>query len=84
MHHLEFFYFEACPFCQIVLKEIERLNIKVDYKNIHKDRQNLERLVQDTGRKTTPCLYIDNKPMFESRDIIEWLRKHADELEKKD
>ena len=81
--NLELFYFEACPFCQIVLKEIDRLNVKVDYKNIFEDQASADRLIRDTGRKTTPCLYIDNRPMFESNDIVEWLEKNAETLEKR-
>ncbi|MDD0852670.1 glutathione S-transferase N-terminal domain-containing protein [Halobacteriovorax sp. GB3] len=79
---LELFYFDSCPFCQIVLQAIKELNIKVDYKDIFSDQQNLERLVSDTGRRTVPCLYIDNKPMHESSDIIQWLKSNADKLEK--
>lgn len=39
--------------------------------------------MNDTGRRTVPCLYIDNQPMFESQDIMEWLRDNESNLEKK-
>ena len=77
---LELFYYDACPFCQLVLRAIEDLKIEVEYKNIQKDSANLERLVKDTGRRTVPCLYIDNKPMHESSDIVQWLKGNADNL----
>lgn len=80
---LELYYFEACPFCQIVLRAIDDLGLKVDYKHIHEDPSNYEKLVKDTGRGTTPCLYIDGKPMHESRDIINWLQANQGNLEKK-
>lgn len=79
---LEYFYYDACPFCQMVNSVIKQLNIKVDYKNILEDQANLERLVGDTGRRTVPCLYIDNKPMHESADIMKWLQENVDRLEK--
>ncbi len=79
---LELFYYDACPFCGFVLNEINKLSIKVDYKNILEDQESRSRLESDTGRRTVPCLYIDNKPMFESQDIIQWLNKNADKLEK--
>lgn len=79
---LEYFYFSSCPFCQMVQGTINKLNIKVDYKDIMSDMSSLERLVNDTGRRTVPCLYIDNKPMHESSDIIQWLEQNADNLEK--
>ena len=56
---------------------IEQNNIQVDYKDIQEDPQSLKKLMDDTGRRTVPCLYIDNKPMFESRDIINWLEQNA-------
>lgn len=80
---LELFYFDACPYCQIVLQTIDKLSIKVDYKNIWEDTASLERLVKDTGRKTVPCLYIDNKPMHESSDIKRWLESNVNNLDKK-
>ncbi len=80
---LELFYYDACRYCQIVLQVINKLSIKVDYKNIWEDSANLERLVKDTGRRTVPCLYIDNKPMHESEDIKRWLEMNANILDKK-
>lgn len=51
-------------------------------KNILQDEANLHRLVKDTGRRTVPCLYIDNKPMFESADISRWLDQNQNTLDK--
>ena len=79
---LNLYYYDSCPFCQIVLKVIKDLNLLVDFKNIHQDEKNLQKLLKDTGRKTVPCLYIDGKPLFESLDIVAWLKKNADNLEK--
>ena len=39
-------------------------------------------LINDTGRSTVPCLYINGEPMFESQDIIRWLKDNAHSLEK--
>ena len=82
MPHLEYYYFDSCPFCQFVLRAIKTLKIKVDYKNIHEDRAAYEKLLADTGRGTVPCLYIDGKPMHESSDILNWLEANKDQLEK--
>ena len=80
--HLELFKFDSCPFCQMVMRYIEDNKIKVDYKDIMESSDDLSRLTNDTGRRTVPCLYIDNKPMFESRDIIHWLQENLSQLEK--
>ena len=42
----------------------------------------MDRLFSETGRRTTPCLFIDGKPMFESEDIIEWLKNNQFNLHK--
>jgi glutaredoxin 3 len=81
---LELYYYDGCPFCAMVLDAINQLKVKVDYKHIHKDPNNYEKLVKDTGRATTPCLYIDDKPMHESADIISWLNSNIGKLEKEE
>jgi glutaredoxin 3 len=82
MSKLELFFFPSCPYCQIVVEVIEELELDVSYKNINKDPLSLQKLTLDTGRRTVPCLYIDNKPMHESQDIIRWLRSNVDRLPK--
>ncbi len=79
---LELYYFDACPFCVLVLNAIKRMNLKVELKHIHRNPEFLEKLFKDTGRRTTPCLYIDGKPMFESADIIQWMEDNLGQLEK--
>ncbi len=79
---LELFYYDSCPFCQYVLGTINKLNIKVEFCNIQESRESYERLMNDTGRRTVPCLYIDNKPMFESSDIMQWLENNHSTLDK--
>ncbi len=79
---LELFKFDACPFCVFVMDKIDDLNILVEMKDIQRDSESYKRLVSDTGKRTVPCLYIDNKPMFESSDIVAWLIENSDKLEK--
>ena len=79
---LELFKYDACPFCVRVMDLISKLNIKVEMKDIMLEPESLRRLVSDTGRRTVPCLYIDNNPMFESLDIMNWLSENRDKLEK--
>lgn len=79
---LELFKFDSCPFCVRVMQLIHSLDLKVEMKDIMMDPQSLKRLVDDTGKRTVPCLYIDNKPMFESADIMDWLSENSDKLQK--
>jgi glutaredoxin len=79
---LELYYFDSCPYCQRVLKVIEKNKIKVTYKDIYEGTNNLQKLILITGRKTVPCLFIDGDPMHESLDIMAWLEKNTASLEK--
>lgn len=79
---LDFYYFDACPYCQRVLNVIKKYNIKVDYKDIYQGTTHMQKLLLITGKKTVPCLFIDGDPMFESLDIMSWLEKNLDKLEK--
>lgn len=79
---LELFKYDACPFCARVMDHIVGLNLKIEMRDILMDKNNLARLQQDTGRRTVPCLYVDNEPMFESSEIMQWLSVNSDKLEK--
>lgn len=80
--HLALYYFDACPYCQFVMDALERLEIQVEMCDIHADINHLNKLVNDTGRRTVPCLYIDGRPMHESADIVRWLEANASKLSK--
>lgn len=79
---LELFYFSECPYCAYVLDAIEKLGIKdhILMLNTRKNIEHAKRLMHDTGRRTVPCLYIDQKPMHESRDIVIWLESHLKDI----
>ncbi|MBC7539051.1 MAG: glutathione S-transferase N-terminal domain-containing protein [Bacteriovorax sp.] len=79
---LELYYFDSCPYCQRVLNIINELKIKVTYKDIHNDINEMHKLYYVTGRKTVPCLFINGDPMHESLDIINWLKANLETLEK--
>lgn len=61
---------------------LDRLEIQVEMCDIHADINHLNKLVNDTGRRTVPCLYIDGRPMHESADIVRWLEANASKLSK--
>lgn len=79
---LDFYFFETCPYCQKVMNVINKHKIKVNYKDIYEDTNNLQKLIYITGKKTVPCLFIDGDPMHESLEIISWLEKNLSTLEK--
>lgn len=79
---LELYFFDACPYCQRVMNVINKHKIKVTYKDIYEDTNNMQKLILITGRKTVPCLFIDGDPMHESLDIMNWLENNLNKLEK--
>jgi glutaredoxin 2 len=77
---LELFYYDQCPFCQRVLNTIKTLGLeeKIQFKNTLTDQNNAAFHSQKTGRNSVPCLYIDDQPMFESGDIMNWLTQNVE------
>lgn len=77
---LELFKFDTCPYCQRVMNAIkESGRTDVELHDIHKNAEDLERLISVGGKQQVPCLFIDGKPMYESGDIIVWLENHPQE-----
>ncbi len=72
---LELYMFETCPYCRRVMNYIDESGrTDVEYHNIHKSEEDRKRLVEVGGMQQVPCLFIDGKPMYESLDIIDWLK----------
>ncbi|MFR1323582.1 MAG: glutaredoxin family protein [Ezakiella massiliensis] len=72
---LKLYYKPECPFCKKVLRFMEKNDIELELKNIH-DQENKEFLIENGGMNQVPCLFIDGKAMYESDDIIEFLKEN--------
>ena len=79
---LELYYYAQCPFCQRVLSAIKSAGVEkfITLKNTLENKGNRDFHQRKTGRNTVPCLYIDDTPMFESSDIINWVQKNAEKI----
>jgi glutaredoxin len=79
--HLALYRIPGCPYCILVEREIDRLGIDVEIRDITRDPASLRELLDARGRRTTPVLRIDDGQritfMPESRDIVAWLRQRA-------
>lgn len=76
------YYYDQCPFCQMVLREMKNLPLNIELKNTLTEPNNRQDLIQGGGRSTVPCLKItgeDNQVewMYESRDIVQYLKNRA-------
>lgn len=66
---------DSCPFCQKVMRFMDKNKItSVELKDIIEDPKNKEYLIEHGGKNMVPCLFIDGKPMYESDDIIQYLK----------
>ena len=76
-HELELFMKPTCPYCVKVMNFMSENNITIPLRDIVADESAAETLMAIGGKRQVPCLLIDGKPLYESGDIIEWLRDNA-------
>jgi glutaredoxin len=72
-HELILYWKPGCPYCEKVIKVIKEDNIPTEMRNIQ-DAKYRKELIEKGGKQQVPCLFIDGKPLYESKDIIDWLR----------
>ena len=75
---LELFKRDSCPYCMRVQMLIEQLGVgdKIEQLDITSDASALQRLIEVGGKRQVPCLFIDNVPLYESSDIMAWIKKN--------
>ena len=66
----------SCLYCQKVLRYLKSIHKTIPIKDIGKNPQYANELVQIGGKQQVPCLVIDGKALYESKDIIKWLENH--------
>lgn len=76
MEQLKLYVMSTCPYCNKVVKFLKEKNIEVEILDINKDPKNKEELIKMGGKVQAPMLLIDEKPLYESDDIIEWFKKN--------
>lgn len=70
--------YDTCPYCMRVMRALGELDLEVTLRDTIRDRGARDALFEATGRTQVPCLFIDGQPLFESADIVAWLRAHAE------
>jgi glutaredoxin len=78
---LALYHFEACPYCRKVRRDLRLLGLKIEHRDIKRDRARRDELVAGGGKKQVPCLRIVEPDqsvrwLYESRDITRYLRDH--------
>jgi glutaredoxin len=69
---LELYIFGSCPYCVNVLNFLDQNNLHVVIKDA-KEPENAKFLMEHGKKRQVPCLFIDNQPLYESKDIIHYL-----------
>lgn len=70
------YHFESCPFCQKVRIFMKNNNIVLEEKDILLNSSYREELIKIGGKSQVPCLVINEKALYESNDIIDWLEEN--------
>ncbi len=70
------FYMNYCPYCDKVREYMKENNIELEEVNIDEDREGREELIAKGGKLQVPMLLIGDQPLYESLDIIEWLKEN--------
>jgi glutaredoxin len=78
--NLSLYQFPTCPFCLKVRRTIQRLGLKIELRDILKNKAFESELIQQGGLRQAPCLRINKSDgtvqwMYESDDIIDYLQK---------
>lgn len=76
MSQLTLYYMTTCPYCQKVLNFMKENDITVPLKNTQETSENRQELLQIGGKTQVPCLVIDGKALYESNDIIKWMKEN--------
>ncbi|MGB1092429.1 MAG: glutaredoxin family protein [Oceanobacter sp.] len=73
------YYYDMCPFCQMVLRSLPAIKVEVERRNVLKNPAFRQQQQLATGRTTVPCLLIEDEEgketwMYESTDILAYLK----------
>lgn len=69
--------YDSCPFCRYVMSALIDLQLNIEMRDTRHDPQARNELIQKGGKSQVPCLFIDEVPLYESRDIIQYLKRYA-------
>ena len=71
---IDLYVMETCPFCRRVMDFLDQTHIEYNKMDVSK-AENHRRLMEIGGKDQVPFLVEDNISMYESNDIVEYLKK---------
>lgn len=72
---------KTCPYCHDVDAYLKSVNKEVETKYIDGNPELRQELKNKGGKIQVPCLFVDGTPLYGSKNIIEWMKKHPERLE---
>ncbi len=68
----------TCPFCFMTRRVIKQLGVEIEHRDILKNPDYRQELIQGGGKSQVPCLRIESGQhitwLYESADIIKYLK----------
>lgn len=74
MENYKLFVGTHCPFCRKVENFMKDNDINIKTVNINEDMEQMRELIEKGGKRQVPCLLHDDQYLYESNDIIEFLK----------
>jgi glutaredoxin len=71
---LTLYMFAGCPYCRRVTDAAAALGFTLETRNIRADPAALADLLRVGGKKTVPCLFVNGRALYESEDIVRFLK----------
>ncbi|MEB3429195.1 glutaredoxin [Citroniella saccharovorans] len=76
MENLILYYKPTCPYCKKVQRFMGKNGIDIEMRNIDENESIKNELIEKGGKNQVPCLLIEGKAMYESSDIIDYLKEN--------
>ena len=76
MPGLTLYHSNACPYCGKVRNFLKEKNISIPMKNTRENPAYREELIKIGGKPQVPCLVIDGQALYESDEIIDWIKSN--------
>jgi glutaredoxin len=76
---LALYHFKTCPFCIKTRREMKRLSLNIEKRDVQNDEEHKRALLEEGGQIKVPCLRIEESEensiwMYESEAIIKYLQ----------
>ncbi len=69
---------DSCGYCMRVMRVLDQTNVQVELRDTRSSAEARQELYDATSRTTVPCLFVDDVPMFESKNISHWLLAYSE------